>query len=310
MPITQTAPLLLRLYQYQKERFPLLGHGLLIAIFSFSAVAYSRLCRSLTDFIPAERYWVCVFNTFTLFLLLRISDEHKDREDDARYRSYLPVPRGLVSLAELRAVAFVVIAAQLLVNAVFYPKMLLLYAVVMVYLALMLREFFVRDWLKRHLFWYVVSHMFIIPLVDVFASSFDWLLEGAAAPAGLLFFFLTSYCNGVVLEIGRKIKPPDREEPGVQSYTHVLGTRRAVYLWQFLLLITGLCATAAVWYAGHGRWEFVVLGILFILCLTPSLFFLQKYSLKRAKWIEYASALWTMGMYLTLGGIPMLMNFL
>ena len=65
--------------------------------------------------------------------------------------------------------------------------------------------------------------MLIIPLVDVFASGFDWLLNGAAAPVGLVFFFFTSYCNGLVLEIGRKIKPPDHEEPGVQSYTHVLG---------------------------------------------------------------------------------------
>ena len=27
MPISNTAPFLLRLYQYQKERFPIAGHG-------------------------------------------------------------------------------------------------------------------------------------------------------------------------------------------------------------------------------------------------------------------------------------------
>ena len=223
MPISNTAPFLLRLYQYQKERFPIAGHGLLIGVFSFSAIAYSRLCRGLPDFVSPERYWVCLFNTFTLFFLLRVADEHKDREDDARFRAYLPVPRGLVSLRELRAVAYVLMAAQLLANVFLYPEILPLYAAVMLFLGLMAKEFFVRDWLKQRLFWYVASHMLIIPLVDVFASGFDWLLNGAAAPVGLVFFFFTSYCNGLVLEIGRKIKPPDHEEPGVQSYTHVLG---------------------------------------------------------------------------------------
>jgi len=310
MPVTQKASFLLRLYQYQAERFPVLGHGLLIVVFSFSAIAYSRLCRGLSDFVPAERYWVCVFNTFTIFLLLRISDEHKDQEDDARYRAYLPVPRGLISLAELRWVAYVVIAAQILINAFLYPRMLPLYAIVMLFLGVMAREFFVRNWLKKHLFWYVVSHMFIIPLVDVFASGFDWLLDGAVAPVGLLFFFLTSYCNGVVLEIGRKIRPPDYEEPGVQSYTYILGTRRAVYIWQMILFITGVCAALAALYAGHSGWTFAVLGGLFVLCMTPSLLFLRHHSRLRAKWVEYASALWTIGMYLTLGGIPMLTHLI
>ncbi len=310
MLITPESPFTFRFYQYQKERFPVIGHGLLIAIFTFSAIAYSRLCRGLVDFVPLERYLVCVFNAFTLFFLLRVSDEHKDREDDLQYRSYLPVPRGLITLHELRTLAYVIIVLQVAINAWFFPRILSLYGIVMLFLGLMTQEFFVRNWLKQHLVWYMVSHMLIIPLVDVFASGFDWLLEGATAPVGLLFFFITSYCNGVVLEIGRKIKPPEAEEPGVQSYTHVLGTRRAVYIWQFMLLITGICAALAAGYAGHGIWEFLVLTFLFILCLIPSLLFLQKHSRTYAKWIEYASALWTMGMYLTLGGIPMLFNLL
>ena len=31
--------------------------------------------------------------------------------------------------------------------------------------------------------------MLIIPLIDIYASGLDWLLEGASAPKGLLFFF-------------------------------------------------------------------------------------------------------------------------
>ena len=95
------SPFLLRLFVYQKERFPLLVHGVLIAAFSFSAIAYSRLCRNQEGFIEWNDYLACVLTCITLFFLLRVSDEFKDKEDDAAYRSYLPVPRGLITLKEL-----------------------------------------------------------------------------------------------------------------------------------------------------------------------------------------------------------------
>ena len=47
------------------------------------------------------------------FLQLRIADEFKDYEDDARYRPYRPVPRGLVSLRELAWVGVGAAAIQL-----------------------------------------------------------------------------------------------------------------------------------------------------------------------------------------------------
>ena len=179
--------LLKRLYIYQKERFPLLGHGILITAFSFSAISYSRISRGESNFVSMKAFLIGIFTTITLFLLVRIFDEFKDAKDDAAYRKNLPVPRGLVKLSELRTIAIIVIVLQIAINAFFFPKMLLLYALVMVYLFFMTKEFFIEEWLRKNQFWYVVSHMFIIPLVDVYASGLDWLLENEAAPKGLLF---------------------------------------------------------------------------------------------------------------------------
>jgi len=295
-----------RLYQYQKERFPIIGHGALVAAFSFSAVAYSRICRGEAGFIPWPTFLIGILTTVTLFLLVRIFDEHKDAEDDARFRSRLPVPRGLVSLRELRTIGIVVVVVQVLINACFFPKMLLLYGAVLVYLCLMGKEFFIPEWLKKHQFWYVTSHMFIIPLIDVYASGLDWLLAGAEAPAGLLFFFAVSYMNGIVLEVGRKIRAPADEAEGVLTYTHQLGTTRAVWLWLTILLVTCALAVGAADYAHYGRAAFIVLGLIFVGCSLPAWFFLRSFSAKSAKAIEYASALWTIAMYLSLGGLPMI----
>lgn len=304
------APLLKRLFIYQKERFPLLGHGLLVTAFSFSAIAYSRICRGEQGFVPWSTFAVGIFTTITLFLLVRIFDEFKDAAEDARYRKELPVPRGLVRLQELKILGILIVLLQIAVNLFFFPKMLLIYIVIMVYLCLMGKEFFIATWLKKHQFWYVVSHMFIIPLIDIYASGLDWLLNGITAPEGLLFFFAVSYMNGIVLEVGRKIKSPEKEKEGVLTYSEMLGIPKAVLLWMVVLTLTFALSLAASSYAGYGATGLITLGILFVICLIPALLFLNKRTNRLSKSIELISALWTIAMYLTLGGLPMLKQLL
>jgi 4-hydroxybenzoate polyprenyltransferase len=310
VPSENNASFVKRFYIYQKERFPFLGHGLLVCAFSFSAIAYSRICRGEQGFVSAKVFLLGIFTTITLFLLLRIFDEFKDAADDAAYRKELPVPRGLVSLDELKIVGIVVAALQIIVNAIFFPKMLMLYFVVIVYLLLMGKEFFISDWLKRNQFFYVVSHMFIIPLVDIYASGLDWFLNNASAPKGLLFFFAVSYMNGVVLEIGRKIKAPEQESVGVLSYSHMLGTVKATYLWIAVLLVTLILSIIAANFAGYGQTGFYFLVSAFFVCSIPAFIFLKKQTKKASKAIEISSAIWTIAMYLILGGIPMIQKLL
>lgn len=297
---------LTRFFIYQKERFPFLAHGLLVASFSFSAISYSRICRSAPGFVSASTFLTGIFITITLFFLVRILDEFKDAEDDAMYRSELPVPRGLIALPELKWIAIAIVIMQLIVNIFFFPQMLIIYLIVIGYLLLMGKEFFVSRWLKKHQFWYVTSHMFIIPLVDIYASGLDWQIEGAQPPAGLLFFFAVSYMNGIVLEIGRKIRIPQEESAGVLTYSSMLGANKATMFWIATLLITLLLSLAACRFAGYGQAAFLVLVSLFIICSAPAFIFIKKKSQKASKYIEYASALWTFMMYMTLGGGPMI----
>jgi len=295
---------------YQKERYAFLVYFFLIGSFSFSAVAYSRICRGLTAFISFDKFLVCILNTIILFFILRILDEFKDHEDDKKYRTYLPVPRGLISLQALKYIGIITVIVQLLVTLIFFPKMLTMLGIVYSYMFFMSKEFFVKEWLKQNQFWYVTSHMVIIPVVDVFASGFDWFLENEQAPTGLLFFFAVSFMNGMVLEIGRKIKAPEQEEEGVLSYTSRLGTKRATFFWCFLLSVTLLLAFLASYFAGHSHLSYIILSGVFIICTAPAILFLYQQNARNAKLIEYSSALWTFSMYFLLGGIPMFISLL
>lgn len=298
---------ILRFWVYLKERFPPISHGILVATFSFSAISYSRICRGDEGFISLPNFLLCAFTTITLFFLVRVFDEFKDAKDDAEHRSHLPIPRGLISLKEIGIVGAMVFVIQFLVNLIFIPDLLVIYAIVILYLLLMGKEFFIGRWLKKHPFFYITSHMFIIPLIDIYASGFDWELANVAAPVGLIFFFIVSYMNGIVLEVGRKIKSPENEEHN--TYSTSLGMRKASLLYILVLIIALASNLFATYYAGFGITGYLIVGSLFFLCLLAPIFFLQKFSKGRAKMVELSSALWTIGSYLTLGGVPMLLKF-
>jgi len=291
---------------YQKERFPILGHGIMISSFTFSAISYSRICRHQAGFIPWSDFIIGIFATITLFLLVRIFDEFKDKEDDKKFRKYLPVPRGLISLKELKIVGFVVAFIQIAVIASYQPRMLYLYIIVLGYLMLMGVEFFVPGWLRKRQIIYILSHMLIIPLIDTYSSGLDWLLGNSHPHWGLAWFFIVSYMNGIVLEFGRKIRTKETEEEGVVSYTGMYGTKGGTAIWIVLVFVTMLLAIGASYYAGYGKIAIIILFLFFIICSVPAFSFMKNPTKKKTKLIEFASVIWTILMYLSLGGIPML----
>jgi 4-hydroxybenzoate polyprenyltransferase len=294
-----------RWWTYQRERFPIVGHGPVIAAFSFSAVCFSSLLRG--DFsMPDLRTVVVAFGTaFLFFLQLRIADEFKDFEEDSRYRPYRPVPRGLVKLWEL-AVVFVLAAGIQLGLALWLDASLLpLLVVTWVYLALMSKEFFVANWLKERHVLYMLSHMAIVPLVDFYATACDWRPRVETPPPDLLWFVAVSYFNGLVIEMGRKIRGPQEEEEGVSTYSRIWGMRNAALVWLGAMFITAVLAGVA---ASRIDWCLPVVIVVALMLFGAGLVvraFLRDPSAKRGKWIETFSGLWTLSLYLILGAIPL-----
>ncbi len=294
-----------RWWVYQRERFPVFAHGLLIAAFSLSAVSFSALLRGERG-LPEDRVALAAFGTaFLFFLQLRIADEFKDFEEDARYRPYRPVPRGLVTLGELGRVGAGAALLQLLLGLWLMPSLLLLLALVWVYLALMSKEFFIGDWLRARPIVYMSSHMLILPLVDLYATACDWWPTGKGAPAGLGWFLAVSYCNGIVLEIGRKIRAPESEEEGVNTYTVLWGRRNAVLAWLGALALTAACASAAALDIDFATPVAILLAVLLFTAAGVALRFLRQPMPHRAKAIEALSGVWTLLMYLSLGAVPL-----
>jgi 4-hydroxybenzoate polyprenyltransferase len=291
-----------RWWIYQKERFPLHAHGPLIAAFSACAVAFSSMLRGAPP--PEWQSYLTAFGVCLLmFFQLRIADEFKDRDEDARWRPYRPVPRGLVKLSELRVVFLIAALLQIALVLAHDARLLLVLALAWTYFTLMSVEFFCRDWLKARPVVYLLTHMGIMPLVDFFGTACEWLPRGASAPSGLGWFITASFFNGIVIEIGRKLRQPADEEEGVETYSALWGRPGGAAVWLAAMAATLVCAGMAAARIGFVLPLLTALGGVFALALVILPPYLRG-SLP-GKRIELLSGLWTLTLYLMLGIVPL-----
>lgn len=293
-----------RWWTYQRERFPVVAHGLLIGAFSFCAVSLSRVLRQEIGWPDWRQLCVAFGTCFAFFLQLRIADEFKDYQEDLKYRPYRPVQRGLVSLRELGMLFVIACAVQLLLALWLDARLIMLLLVTWAYLAAMSKEFFVADWLRKRYILYMVSHMVIMPLVDLYATSTDWIVADRGAPRGLILFLGASYFNGLVIELGRKIRTPADEEVGVATYSHLWGRGVATITWLGAMVVTMAFACGVALRMDIFLPMAVVLGVALIGAIILGLIVMRDPKPGRGKWIEGYAGMWTLSLYLGLGLLP------
>ena len=300
-----------RWWIYQRERFPFQAHGPLIAAFSLSAVCYSALLRGPGARPLALGALVAFATSFCSFAQLRIADEFKDADEDRRYRPYRPVPRGLVTLRELAWIGAGGAGLQLALclwlatrGGALRWQLAALLLVTWTYFTLMSREFFAPEWLKARPVVYLFSHMFIMPLVDWYATGCDWVPAGGPMPSGLFWFLAASFCNGLVIELGRKIRAPEQEEEGVRTYTALWGRPVAVASWLAAVVATLACGLGAARRIGFLAVFAPAMGALLAGAVVLGVVFVRTARGGLARGIEAYSGAWTLALYLLLGVVP------
>ena len=300
-----------RWWVYQRERFPLCKNGLLILAFSASALTYSRLLRGEYVFSDIKAYSVAFITALMYFMQLRIADEFKDFDEDTKYRPYRPVPRGLVTLKELGWVFVIGSFLQVILALWLHPPLIILLLITWLYLAGMSKEFFVREWIKAHPITYLWTHMLIMPLVDLYITSCDWLVKGyTQPPEGIVWFLTVSFFNGILLEFGRKIRAKEDEEEGVETFTVLWGISKASFAWLLALTLNFIAMLMAAKQSETLLFCFALLMLPYFFGIWVITRFYKQPQSKHAKSIETFSGLWTLAMYVTLGPLAMGFNML
>jgi len=275
--------------------------------FGFCGVSFSmHLDNSyarLAD-ISIPQYITAVITTLFWFMLMRIADEHKDFEEDSTYRPYRPVPRGLVTLKELRTIGIVLVLLQIALSVWVDLRLIIPLAVVYLWFLLMSIEFGVPKWLKAHPTLYLTSHMIILPLINLYTTSIEWLPRGGIFSFGVLVYMISSYCDGTIVEVGRKLRAKENEEYGVDTYTYIWGPRRAMVVWMVCMTTSYITTVLAGFQVRVGFIILCILAPIYLFAIFTAVRFAKDPSVKNAKVFEIIPAIWMFLMYFMLGVLP------
>ncbi len=221
------------------------------------------------------------------------------------------MPRGLVTLAELRWLAIGAAVLQLALTASLSLRLLAPLVLVWAWMALMTAEFFVPAWLRARPVLYLVSHMAVMPLIDLFATASDWLVVGAestdgAFRVGLGAFLALSFANGVALEVARKSWSPADEREGVETYSKLWGTRGAGLATGGAILAAFACAAVVHRATGAPPVFLALLAAAAAFAAYAAAAYVRTPTTKRAGALENAAGLWVFAAYIFLGVAPVL----
>ena len=255
-----------RWWVFVRERFEPVSHLAMIAsLFLAHHGAFSAGWIGEARPVSAPLLLLATLATFAFFFKLRLYDELKDHEDDARLFPDRPLVRGVLPPRQMKIGITVCIIVELVGMAALGTGALAGMAAAIAYSLLMYREFFLRDFLRPRLTTYAVVHTVVTMLLTLtlfagFTGQSPWELDGRAWR-----FALGSWCLFNLFEFGRKTFATEEERAGVNSYSKVWTRWGAVALaWAMVC--------AAVWlmlgeHPAHSRlllgWN-LVCGVLWL----------------------------------------------
>ncbi len=274
--LTLSTPLPRRLWAWAQERFPA-PNVIVSALFFACALLCGRHAAGEAPVVLSTRDLLGVLAGVGFFLMLRVFDEHKDYDDDVKNYPERVLSRGLVTLDQLKLVGLAAVSAQLLASLAAdggLGRATYAWAVVLIYSLLMLKEFFIHDWLKPRLVAYAASHMLVTPLAMLW-----FFLMGAHAGAlgrSALFLVVLSYAAGAAFELTRKMRGPEEERPEVDSYTKSLGLGGSVTTLCVALSVVAASELALLYTLGSS-WVNVVAAAT-LLAFVPSVLSLASFA--------------------------------
>jgi 4-hydroxybenzoate polyprenyltransferase len=218
-----------RMTAYLKAMFPLHLHGALaLLLYANLAWLFRRQLPDRAGSVGAAL--LALFSMLALDLLIRMMDEIKDKDLDARYHPTRPLPAGAVTETDLRW-SQLIVAGVFLGAAAASPGTFGGAIGLLAYSVALSRHLFMRPLLERSPLLTLLTHSPCVPLLLLYVAAV--LLAGrglslAATPhTPLLLSVATAWSLIVSVEIARKTRAPQCED-GYPTYSAVWGLNRAV----------------------------------------------------------------------------------
>ena len=277
--------------QYLSERFPVVPY--LVLIGAMVAGASAAAVMATGDPVPLS--WpqvICVFTILFGFFHLRVFDEHKDYDKDVLAHPGRVLSRGLITLKDLRVAGLVAVTLEVCLNiplgmhAISWVCSFILFSVAMRF------EFGISEWLNQHLVIYAISHNPIVALMMCYVMAVA--SGGLVFSAPVLWFLAVATLTSLGFELGRKLRAPEDELEGQDTYTGALGVPGAVRL----LVAIEVLAVAVTAPLLSSVWALGALAAVGLVMVLGPVLFGQKPSSKSAKMAENTATLGALVIYL------------
>lgn len=284
---------------YFNERFPIPGvllysGSLFWLSYSFANIYAQRSSWNSLDFILG----LILF--FLIFLHLRIFDEHKDYARDIIAYPERLLSRGVISLRDLRILLYPVLIIEAAIALFLGIAVGIAWLGALLWTLLMLKEFFIPEYLNKRIGMYLISHQLLVPLMIAIPLSMriQSVTFQAHEISSLIFLCTGAMCFTVTYELGRKTWSPDREDINADSYTREWGIEKTLLI---TLLISFLGTSIFSWFMLECDISGVYIIINFLLLLILAiceLFFYKKQTKKLSKTVELAGAVYMLGTFI------------
>jgi 4-hydroxybenzoate polyprenyltransferase len=233
------------LFSWFKERFPAINFISAFVMYGMvSSVARHMIGEPGAHFKIQDFFGALALALY--FLILRISDEHKDFDLDMKNYPQRVLQSGRVTLPQLKKLGWLAGAYCLLTSLVLDSTrssgvgiVSLFFAIVILMAFLMNKEFFIKTWLKDHLLVYGVVHLLSAPLTAL------WIIAMSAPSAissehalGVSQLIALPFFAGMVYELVRKSFGAEEEKTDLESYSRIFGSGRIAMVTSIFVLAT------------------------------------------------------------------------
>lgn len=217
MTIERPPSLLQRWSIFLNERFSLFTHLPMVLLLVAANVALSIDILGTDRDVGSYLYGSILACCF--LFRLRCFDELKDYATDCSSRPTRPLPRGLLTVREVKRMIAWLTGVELVIAGLAGGPVLVTHGIAVCYSFLMYREFFIGAYLQPRLTAYAVTHTFSAVLLGYSLASLTsgqpvWQFKPA-----ILVFGLANWMLFNVFEFARKTFAPADEGPGVDSYS-------------------------------------------------------------------------------------------
>lgn len=249
---TDARPAVVRWAVFVWERFPPPIHLPLVLAFGGGNLA---VAAQVTGIQPSLKSLVLGLVAASFFFFrLRLFDELKDYETDLTEHPDRPLPRGVVSVREVKKAALFSAVLEGGLATILGWHVLAAWSIAALYSLLMYNEFFCGRWMRPKLELYALVHTLVAGGLGWFLACVGTLKMPWELPSVVLGFALVNWSVFNVFEFARKTYGDDESDGRAETYSGRLGPLGAVALslfWAVLaVLLTGpffLNQTAASW---------------------------------------------------------------